>query len=37
MKLEGLLRCSQEPDAGSYTEPDASNPHLPTVFPQDPV
>jgi len=32
MQPEGSLQCSQKPASGPY-EPDASNPHLPTVFP----
>jgi hypothetical protein len=36
MELEGSFPYSQEPTSGSYTEPDVSNPHLATLFPQDP-
>jgi len=33
MEPEGSLPCSQEPTTGPYHEPDASNPHLPNLFP----
>jgi hypothetical protein len=33
MEREGSLSYSQEPDTGPYPEPDASNPHLHTLFP----
>jgi hypothetical protein len=29
---EGSLPCSQWPTTGPYTEPDESNPHIPTLF-----
>jgi len=29
----GQLPCSQGPTTGPYSEPDASSPHLPTLFP----
>jgi hypothetical protein len=35
METEGSLPCSQEPATGSYPEPDESNTHPPTIFPQD--
>jgi len=31
------LSCSEESTTGPYPEPDASRPHLPTLFPQDPL
>jgi len=36
MEPEGSLQCSQESTAGHYPKPDASTPHLPTPFPEDP-
>jgi hypothetical protein len=33
METEGSLPCSQETAAGLYPKPDASSPHLPTLFP----
>jgi len=33
MELEGSLLFSQDPTTGTYPEPDASNPHLSTLFP----
>jgi len=33
MEPEGSLLCSQEAANGLYPEPDAANPHLPTLFP----
>jgi hypothetical protein len=36
MELEGSILCPQEPATDSYTEADESNPHLPTLFIQDP-
>jgi hypothetical protein len=36
MGSEGSLPCSQQPATGFCSEPDASNPQLPTPFPQDP-
>jgi hypothetical protein len=33
MDPKGWLQCSQEPTTGLYLEPDASIPHLPTLFP----
>jgi len=30
---EGSLPCSQEPANGHYPDPDASSPHLLTLFP----
>jgi hypothetical protein len=33
IESEGTLPCSQEP----YPEPDESTPHLPTLFPSDPI
>jgi hypothetical protein len=35
MKPEGSLLCSQEPAPGPYHEPDESNPHPQTRFPED--
>jgi hypothetical protein len=35
MQLKGSLPCSQQPATGPYPKPDASNPHLPTLFNQD--
>jgi len=32
-ETESSLPCSQQSTAGSYPEPDVSNPHLPTLFP----
>jgi hypothetical protein len=32
METEGSLPCSQDPATGPYTEPDESNPHLPTLL-----
>jgi len=32
MGPEGPLPCSQQPATGTYTEPDGSSPHLPTLF-----
>jgi hypothetical protein len=32
MVLEGSLPRSQEPATGPYPEPDASSPHIPTLF-----
>jgi len=31
MELEGSFLCSQEPTTGLYSDPDQSNPHLPTL------
>jgi hypothetical protein len=36
MESEGSLPRSQESATGPYPEPDASSPHLSTLFPQDP-
>jgi hypothetical protein len=33
MEPEGSLPNSQELDIGLYPEPEASNPHLPIIFP----
>jgi len=33
METEGSVPCSQKPDTSSYPDPDASCPHLPTLFP----
>jgi hypothetical protein len=33
MESEGSILCLQEPDTGSYPEPDESCPQLPTLFP----
>jgi hypothetical protein len=33
MEPEGSLPRLQQPLTGSYYEPDASSPHLPTLFP----
>jgi len=33
MEPEGSLPCQQQPETGPYPEPDASSPHLPTIFP----
>jgi hypothetical protein len=35
MEPEGSLSCSQEPATVPYPEPDESNSHPPTVFPED--
>jgi hypothetical protein len=35
MEQNTSLPCSQEPSIGHYPEPDESNPHPPTVFPED--
>jgi hypothetical protein len=32
MESEGSLPYSQQPVTGPYPEPDASSPHLPTLF-----
>jgi len=32
MEPEGSLLCSQESGTGPYPEPDASGPHLHTLF-----
>jgi len=32
MEPESSLSCPQEPATGPYLEPDASSPHLPTLF-----
>jgi hypothetical protein len=36
MEHGGSLPCSQELTTGFYSEPDASSPQIPTLFPQDP-
>jgi hypothetical protein len=36
MEPEGSLPCSQQPATGLYPKPDASIPHVPTLFPKDP-
>jgi len=36
MEPEGSLPWSQERAIGPCPEPDESNPHLPTLLPQDP-
>jgi hypothetical protein len=36
MEPEGSLPCPQDPATDPYSEPDASNPRFPTLFPQDP-
>jgi len=33
MESEGSLPYSQQPTTDPYPEPDASSPHLPTLFP----
>jgi hypothetical protein len=33
MKPKGSLLFSQEPATGPYPKPDASSPHLPTLYP----
>jgi hypothetical protein len=33
MEPEDSLLCSQEPAIGPYSEPDASSPLFPTLFP----
>jgi len=33
MEPEGSLLCSKEPTVGLHPEPDASNSHLPILFP----
>jgi len=33
METEGSLSCSQENATDSRLHPDASSPHLPTLFP----
>jgi hypothetical protein len=33
MEIEGSLPCSKGLASGSYPEPDASSPQLPTLFP----
>jgi hypothetical protein len=33
---DSSLPCSQDPATESYPEPDASSPHLPTLFLYDP-
>jgi len=33
MEPKGSLPHSQESAIGSYSQPDASSPHLPTLFP----
>jgi hypothetical protein len=35
MESEGSLPCSQELATCPYPKPDASNPHIPTLFPKD--
>jgi hypothetical protein len=37
MEPEGLLPYSQQPTTGPNPEPDPSGPHLPTLFPYDPL
>jgi len=32
MQPEGSLQCSQVPATGSYSQPDASSPQLPTLL-----
>jgi hypothetical protein len=34
MEPDGSLPCSQQPATGPYPEPDASTPHLTTLFPK---
>jgi hypothetical protein len=36
MGPEGSLSRSQEPATGPHPEPDESNPHVPTLFPENP-
>jgi hypothetical protein len=36
MEPEGSLLCSKQTATGPYPEPDASSPHLPTLFPYYP-
>jgi hypothetical protein len=36
MEPEGSLPCSQQPATCPYPEPNESNPHPQTLFPQDP-
>jgi len=36
MEPEGSSPCSQQPVISPCPEADESNPHLPTLFPQDP-
>jgi hypothetical protein len=37
MEHEGSLSCSQQPATSPYPDPDASSPHLPTLFLLDSV
>jgi len=37
MKPKSSSPCSQQPANSPYPEQDASSPHLPTLFLQDPV
>jgi len=32
MESEGSLPCSQDAATGPYPKPDASSPHIPTLF-----
>jgi hypothetical protein len=34
MESKVSLQCWQQPVTGSYSEPDESNPHPPTLFPK---
>jgi hypothetical protein len=37
MEPKVSVLCLEESDTGRYPEPDESNPHLPTLFPLDPL
>jgi len=36
MGPEGVLPSTQNLITGPYPQPDASSPHIPTLFPEDP-
>jgi hypothetical protein len=36
MEAEGSVPCEHKPVTGHHPEPDASSPHLPILFAQDP-